>query len=489
MAFADSGAPRWHHDLEEGDVAAAGMSIDVTSDGGEQVRVRASVPATMWTLKGESTELSAGEPIPWPRGGRLVLASSDLRLRRPLLEEEVGLNDEPEWLAAVPEGAHLTVDDDLQSAADRILEAELERLPADDGDTVGLRGAVLVMDGRTGDILACVFRNREGVDPDSVVAQPCWQDSGIHPGSTFKIATSIAALRTPDPVVRAMLLGELPPGLKAGGPRSTLLGAKLPRTAGGRTPVIRSRLKNHKSHTMPTDATLEDALRSSYNVWFGYMGLLLHQPIRQGWGDSGIASESARVDAWPVAAVARKVGFDERIDLGAGLVGTAGHVPMDAASDAAVAARSIGQDAVTATPLGVAMLVATASEGGRAPRPRIGFDREVESVEVLDAASAARLRTALGQVVMKGTAARAFSDNPWRERIIGKTGSSQRIDGAGLDRTDAWFGGAMLPPEGSDDSSVVIVCVLPGGGLGGRHAAEIVDNVSREVLRIRGWQE
>ena len=155
--------------------------------------------------------------------------------------------------------------------------------------------------------------------------------------------------------------------------------------------------------------------------------------------------------------------------------------------DAPLAARSVGQGDVTATPLGVATLLAPAVAGGWAPVPRLTRDRPIEKQRVMDATAAERLRRALHEVVERGTAARAFSDHPRRDLMLGKTGSAQRVDQDGVSRTDAWFVGALMPPAGAEGAPVVFVAVLPGGGLGGRTAAEVVDALSREVLVLRGW--
>jgi cell division protein FtsI/penicillin-binding protein 2 len=239
---------------------------------------------------------------------------------------------------------------------------------------------------------------------------------------------------------------------------------------------------------MPTDATLEDALRSSLNTWFGYAGLLMHRPLREGWGSAGIADVDGRLAAWPVAEVADAAGFGRRIDLGAGRTGTGGRFPQAAVEgDAPLAARSIGQGDVTATPLGIATLLAPVLADGWTPLPRLSRDRPIEKRRVMDASAAKRLRLALHDVVRRGTASRAFSDHPHRELMLGKTGSAQRVDSDGVTRTDAWFVGAIVPPAGADGPPVVLVVVLPGGGLGGRIAAEVVDALSREVILLRGW--
>ena len=489
LALREAGQPGWTWGVDE--EAAPGAQIDLFTPDGRDLIVQINRPATLWSVDGEASSVEPSVPADWPPGSRLVVHGTPLRLRRPLIDERPDLDGRPEWLAGVPVDTPLTIEPTLQAAAERVLDDELTRLPDRDGDTMELRGVVLAFDPRDGDVLACAARRRDEADPRTHLLQPCWQDGGVHPGSTFKIATGGAGLTSSDPAVRAMVVGQLPKQLRTGGPVASMRGLKLPALPDGGDDIrLRARVSNHKGALMPTDTDLGGALRSSYNVWFGYLGLLLHRPLREGWSHAAIADEEARLDAWPVARIARRVGFSARLDLGAGIVGTGGHVPEAAAiSDAQIAARSIGQDAVTATPLGVASLLGMVVEGGQVARARLTPDKPVERVEVLPPAAADALAAGLAEVVMRGTATRALGDNPWRENMLGKTGSAQRIDGQGLRRTDAWFAVAMRPPEDSGDSPVVIVCLLPGGGLGGRHAAEVVDGLSREVLRQRGWVE
>ncbi len=452
--------------------------------------VTAPVAGTLWTADGRPLNVVPHVATDWPAGARLVLDGHLLRLRRPRAAEEAELTARPRWLGRWdPAAGPITIDDDLQADTAAALAQELTELPESDGDTLALRGVVLVLDGRTGDILACASEDRPDADPTTVVREPCWDDAGVHPGSTFKLATAGAALQSTDPTVRRMLAGDAPVELIGGGPRGTLKGVKLPALPTSADPLaLRTRLRNFKGRAVPADADLEDAIRGSFNTWFGYVGLLLHRPLRQGWLGSAVADRDARDGAWPVAAYAREAGFDRRLDLGGGYTGTGGHVPVDAPdSDATIAARAIGQDAVTATPVGVASLVAAAVEGGSAPVPRLAQGRPVDRTTLLNPAQAARLRSAMAQVVSRGTAAAAFAENPRRDRIVGKTGSAQRIDGHGLQRTDAWFAGAVLPPEDVDEASIVVVVSLPGAGLGGRHAARLGDAVSRQIAAQRGW--
>ena len=464
-------------------------SVEVTARVDEVggVHVVTSGPARLWDRLGRPVDLHAAVEAPWPPGARLVPKGAQVRLRRPLAREVAELTARPDWMARWPHEALPSLDDDTQAAAAAALADELEELGEVHDPALPLRGAVLVLDAQTGDVLACAAEQPAG---PGAVAEPCWQDAGLHPGSTFKLVTGAAALQSNDPLVQAMTRGDLPSGFARGGPRATLRGARLPRTGDADPAMLRSHLRNFGGRAMPTDVDLEGALRSSWNTWFGYVGLLMHQPLRQGWAGSGIASDEARLAAWPVAAVARAAGFDRRLDLGAGHVGTGGHVPTGAVdSDAPIAARSIGQDGVTATPLGVAAMVAAVVQDGVTPEPRVTPDKPAGSSRVMSSSAAARLRAGMAGVVQRGTAARAFADNPRRDRIVGKTGSAQRVDADGLTRTDGWFAAAVLPPEGSDEAPLVIVVVLPGAGLGGRHPAALADRLSRDLAALHGWQE
>jgi cell division protein FtsI/penicillin-binding protein 2 len=97
-------------------------------------------------------------------------------------------------------------------------------------------------------------------------------------------------------------------------------------------------------------------------------------------------------------------------------------------------------------------------------------------------------------VVREGTAATAFCDNPYRARIWGKTGSSERPGPDGGHVTDSWFVGVIEPPDADLDTRdrtrhpVAVACVVPGAGLGGTHAAEVADRLMRDVARSRGWE-
>ena len=462
--------------------------VRVRSDRTHGVRVIAQ-GGTLWTGQGEPLDLPLHPPgsdpmwSAWSPGSRLVLAGSPVRL--------VLSRDEGEYRTAIPSGlpasVALSLDDDLQDDALAVLDAHLDGLSTEPvSDSHALRGAVFAMNAVSGEILACAGRDSEG----AAAPTACWEDHDLRPGSSFKPLLALAALESSDPTVRSMVNGALPPGLQRAALSGSLASARLPvLPAGSRSDLpLRTRLRNFRGVATPKDRALEGALRSSDNVWFGYLGLLMHEPLREGWLQSGIADDARREAAWPPHALARAAGFGTELDLGFDLSGYVGRVPADApTSDAALAARSVGQDQVRASPLGVAAILAAIATNGEAPRPRLDPHLPTTRVRLATPAAAARVRAALHEVVRAGTASRAFATNPYRHRIFGKTGSSQRVDAKGLPRTDSWFAGVVLPPEGTAESPVVLVAVLPGAGLGGEHAARVVDGVSRALAAARGW--
>ena len=476
------GKPRWHAELEDGLPATR---IRLTTDGSESLGVASTRPGALWTVEAQSASVAASPALDgseaWPDGAWLVVPGTDLRLRRTWAEDEASLR------LAAPATGHLTIDDDLQASALRALD-RAHREPVSAPDTHALRGAVLLLDPVTGDVLGCAARDRQGNQDPSA----CWTNHDLRPGSTFKVATAASGLTSTDPVVRRLLQGSHPAGLSRTGGSGSLADARLPRLprGSGADRSLRTRLRNFRGRPMASDLDLGGALRGSINTWFGYAGLLMHRPLREGWGDAGIARAEDRSEAWPVFDVASAAGFGRTVDLGLGVRGTGGVLPIAAPdSDAEIAAWSIGQGSVRATPLGIGALIGMVATDGSIVAPRLDPDRPVAKRPVLDPPAAAELRTALGGVVSRGTAARAFADHPWRELMIGKTGSAERVDAHGLPRTDSWFAGAVLPPSDLGGDPVVIVVVLPGGGLGGRFAAEVADAVSREVILARGWDQ
>jgi penicillin-binding protein 2 len=351
---------------------------------------------------------------------------------------------------------HMTVDRRIQQAAE---------------DALGARaGAVVVMDPRSGDVLAMVShpafpveRFSRPLDRDTWLrlvqdpARPLLNRAvqGLYPpGSIFKIVVAAAALQ-----------GQLfTPFDRLPCPRQW--------TFGGRP--------YHNWEDVDRGAlTLEEALQVSCNTFFYQLGL--------------------RVGPDAIARVAATFGLGRGTE--SGLPGErAGLVPSPAWKRQALRERwhpgdtvslSIGQGLITVTPLQVARMMAAVANGGTLWKPRFvqrivtpdgRLVREerptVQGRVELAPVVLEFLRAALAEVVAAGTGRGARVPGL---TVAGKTGTAQthefRSDAERKrrDRDHAWFAG-FAPVEAPE---VVVVVLAERAGLGGQVAAPI----AREVLK------
>jgi len=476
-------------------------------------------------------ELTPGDAVSCPTSGLLLVARAEDRALpdslAPLARTAGDLSRDRWWRRADPEVV-LTLDAQLQQAAQDELDGQAERARVvllDAGRELhpgpdGLTGAVVALDATDGTVLAAATTGSDRGAADA------WGLAWFHPGSTFKIVTGLAALTSDEPGVQAVLRGRLPDELHGAG---SLTGAELSRVpaGGGRwaarsnDPIgVRSRLGNFRRDGLAADTDLEAAYENSYNVFFGYLALLLHRPLREGWSQAGIADATARQDLLPLAAMAHRLGFGAVIDLvpssarqpdarispvrdtrgrpvaaGDPLHAWTGAFPAGILDDPQMAACGVGQGEVYATPLQMARVAAAVANDGQLVHPSL-----VASVDgkptppdeptdlELPPAALARIQRGLGRVVTHGTASLTFCDNPYRSRILGKTGSAERPGPDGTHVVDSWFVAVIQPPPSHpDDHPVAVACVMPGAGLGGTHAAEVVDRLARQIARQRGW--
>jgi len=179
------------------------------------------------------------------------------------------------------------------------------------------------------------------------------------------------------------------------------------------------------------------------------------------------------------------------VSAGDALVAWTGDFPDGRLDEPRVAACGVGQDEVQTTPLQLARVVSALANGGRLVQPTViaavdGRPAPPDPAVDLDLDPVAldRVRAGLARVVSEGTAATTFGDNPHRDRIWGKTGSAERATGGGGLVTDSWFAG-VLEAEAPGEPAIAVVCVMPGAGLGGTHAAEVVDRIMRYHARTR----
>ncbi len=335
----------------------------------------------------------------------------------------------------------------------------------------GKTGAVAALDPRTGAVLALV--SRPSYDPallsshDVAGTARAWtalqadpsmpmRNRAVRetypPGSTFKLITAAAALRTgrytADTVVPAPDALTLPQST-----RTLRNDAGESCGTGGRT-------------------TLGNALRISCNTAFGQLGLTL--------GNPALAAEAARF------------GFGQQ--LLPALNGVASHY-SDGADRPQTAYAAIGQYNDRATVLQMASVAATIAAGGQRHEPYVvqrvlGPDLSVVSAHkpgdperVVSEQTAAALTSMMESVVTNGTGTAAKIPGV---RVAGKTGTAQTGTTTNPGPTVAWF--VSFAPADAPRIAVAVAVVdanLPAGtdAYGGRVAAPIARQVMRAGLR------
>jgi penicillin-binding protein 2 len=152
---------------------------------------------------------------------------------------------------------------------------------------------------------------------------------------------------------------------------------------------------------------------------------------------------------------------------------------------------AIGQGAVTATPLQVAVSYAILANGGKVMEPRL-VDRIVSpDGEVIEEATSEVIRTVdlsentrrelltdLNKVVTEGTAASAFADfGPGLDQIGGKTGTGETT---ATKDNHAWFVG-VAP---IDNPQYVVAVIIEEGGSGGGIAAPVARHILQYLMGI-----
>lgn len=336
----------------------------------------------------------------------------------------------------------LTIDRDIQAVVERVMDERVER------------GAVVVMDPQTGDILA--LASRPDFAPDDIGAFLEKAHSPLvnraimaYPlGSVFKVAVAAAAIER-----RVVSLHEIlfDPGYIDVGTR---------------------RFKCYKYDEGGHGAiSFLDGMAYSCNAVFVEVGL--------------------RVGGEALARFAESLGFGAT--TGVGLPAEdAGALP-DPRSLAAqdVANLSIGQGCLSGSPLQVAVMMSTIASGGWLRRPRLVMEISSESsgqtrvftqpapVRVLSPDTCRQVAFMLEAVTRWGTGTAA-----WVEDVgsCGKTGSAEtgRLGEAGQPICHAWFAGftPLTHPR------LVIVVFIEEGMSGGKAAAPVFAEIARGTLPL-----
>lgn len=344
----------------------------------------------------------------------------------------------------------LTIDVNLQLACDRMLG--------------GRRGAVVVMDPNTGEVLA--LSSHPTFDPNIFVEAGTSRErmklirdrrgrplsdraiSGLYPpGSVFKIVTASAAIERGK-------VNDL----------TTFV-------CGGSYALGRARFDCWKEGGHGPQ-TITDALMNSCNVFFYNAG------------------RKAGVDAIEHYAKAYGFGNLTGIDLPDEVKGLVpGRVwkrqkKKDAWYEGETINYAIGQGYLTVTPIQVVCMMSAVANGGRVMRPFL-----VRKIDGMPASSTKGRRAGVSEAALKkirdglfkvmngesGTGKRAKIEGV---EMAGKTGTAQNSQGA----THAWFSG-YAP---FDNPRICLVVFVENGGKGGLEASDVARGIFQEA-KDRGY--
>ncbi len=335
------------------------------------------------------------------RSGLELAFEAQLRGRE---RSEIRVLDAAGNLLSVLESSGPLVPFDLQTTLDRKVQLAAEAAVA----PIELPVALVALDVHTGEIRAAVSRPLNEFNRAI---------SGLYPpGSTFKTITATAAIAAGETVDTILTCP------------ATLVAAGYPiRNAGGMS---------------LGEISMLTAYARSCNTAFAGLGL-----------DLG---------ATAVAAAAAGYGFDVPYTVG---LDTAGGRFPDPVDDAEVAAASIGQGRVQASPLHMASVAAAVADGSwRQPvlvtSPDVALAEVHEPIPLPDGAAAA-LQEMMAAVVASGTGGAVRSVGV---PVSGKTGSAEFGDDD-PPKTHAWFIGFS--------GDLAFAVMVEGGGGGGSVAGPI----------------
>jgi cell division protein FtsW (lipid II flippase) len=333
----------------------------------------------------------------------------------------------------------VTIDARLQLAVAGILERAAKTSGAG-------KGAVVVLDAATGEILASVSYPWPLVDREALTPAPAAATHGgttdaaldraryglYPPGSTFKIITAAAALREdPRAPAREFLCQRFPNGR---------IGTRIP----GFGPPIYDDVHDATAHGQ---LNLHDAVVKSCNAYFAQLAVALgSDPLARTAAEAGITLNTSR--------------SPDRVRA---------NLPH----------AGYGQGEVVATPLRMARVAAAIGTDGVIREAPIvtASPARTDTIDTawITADAARALAIDLRDAVTQGTG-RQLKDHP--ARIAGKTGTAEIDDAA----PHAWFVG--FAPSGQAPRRIAFAVVLEHAGYGGQAAAGVAGQVAAAAASL-----
>jgi peptidoglycan glycosyltransferase len=292
----------------------------------------------------------------------------------------------------------------------------------------GTTGGAVVMDPKTGDLLAIVssspfdpnnYVGVEGITPFNRAL------SGTYPpGSSMKVVTASAGIEE----------GVVKPSTTVTGP------------------------SNYKG---------------VHNFDSGTFGEISFFTATQNSVNTAFAQVAEELGAKKMTKYAEAFGFNHEPTMPLGAATPSFPKPEDLSD---VMWSAIGQAQVLATPLEMATIAATIANKGERMEPKILLDSAPEGVEAVSRKTAATMTDLMEGVVTGGTGTAANLGEP---SVAGKTGTAEVQVGGGI-KNHAWF--VCFAP--SDDPKVAIAVVSEFGGIGGEVAAPIAGRMLQAVLPL-----
>jgi len=338
--------------------------------------------------------------------------------------------------------------DTVVITADSKLQTEIVNLWRNTSSTKGKCGAAVVMNYKTGEVLALV--SLPVYDPQNITdtirqstQHPFWNralQSTLPPGSTFKIITAVSALENLPNAQNALF------------------------TCTGATQVMDQVVTDY-GNEQHGEIDLAKAFRLSCNNAFAQTALLI--------GDNALRK------------TAENFGFNDNF-LFRDLVVENSRYPTTNRNNFEIAWSGVGQSQVGATPLHMCMISAAIANDGVMMEPRLLARVQTPAGAVRTRYASKAYRTACSKetaqiidgymkdVVKSGTGTRAKVDGL---TIAGKTGSAE-ASANGLDVTHAWFTGYI----DSDRYPYAVSVFVEAGGTGGSVAAPVAQKIF-EYLR------
>jgi cell division protein FtsW (lipid II flippase) len=406
-----------------------GLTFDLLGD--LRTRIRWGATNTSFVERDSATRLRGYDDRPTlvdvenPKTGKMErVVRYDLRELVPLLRHRYDPNNPAvRRVLDRKRDIRMSLDARLQVRAGEILKNALRQAGQD-------KGAVVVLDPATGDLLAAVSYPLPPIGPsDAPPTEPGGDDAnpyldraryGLYPpGSTFKVVTAMAALRS-DPQLAKQTYSciRLPDG-RVG---NYLRGSSRP---------IRDDIEDKSPHGT---IDMERAVIVSCNAYFAQLGTY-------------------------------NVGAQRLFDTGSLLGISMASPPTAQQLRKSLPQSSYGQGQVVASPFQLARVAAAIANGGQLPQGRWIADESNDRTQapqtVIGPDVAATLGRFMREVVTQGTGVRAANAPV---PIAGKTGTAELADAP----SHAWFIGFAPYPAGP---RIAFAVLIENGQYGGTYAA------------------